>query len=109
MPMLARMCRATESTSSGSSSASQQPFADGLRVGLRAVDQHRELVASDPREHGRVAHRLAQPERDPLQRQVPQFVAERVVDRLEVVEVEQHHRQRAVFALGRVHHLLERL
>ena len=87
----------------------EQPFADGLRVGLRAVDQHRELVASDPREHGPVAHRLAQPERDPLQRQVPQFVAEGVVDRLEVVQVEQHHRQRAMFALGRVHHLLERL
>ena len=107
--MLAQMWSATESTSSGWSSAASSRSAQDLGLGLAAVDEQRELVAADPREHGRLADHLAQPARDALDRQVPELVAERVVDRLEVVEVEQHHRQRTVLALGGGERRLERL
>ena len=58
------------------------------------LEQDRELVAAEPR-HG-VAHaqRGAQARRDRLQHPVAGGVAERVVDRLEVVEVQEQHGER---------------
>ena len=50
--------------------------------------QHRELVAAEPREHVGVAQPRAQRPRDAHDQLVAGAVAERVVDRLEVVEVE---------------------
>ena len=51
-------------------------------------DQH-ELVAAEPRDGVRLAHRAGQPLRDRLQQLVAGIVAERVVDALEVVEIEE--------------------
>ena len=107
--MLAQMCSAIESASSGWSSATSRRSATVLGPGLRAVDEHRELVAADPGEPARVAHRLLEPPRHPLDDDVAELVAERVVDRLEVVDVEQHHRHRAPIVRGAVQGLLERL
>ena len=97
--MLAQMCSATESTSSGWSSAASSLSATASACGPAPPSiSTRELVASDPRQHGLARPtRLARPDsapRDPLEHQVAELVPERVVDRLEVVEVEQHHRHR---------------
>ena len=68
----------------------------GDRGGVaRLVDrpqQQREFVAAEPRQHVGLARRAPQPRRGLLQHLVADGVAERVVDRFEVVEVDAQHR-----------------
>ena len=59
-----------------------------------------ELVAAKPRDGVGFAHRAAEPLGDRLQEQVPRVVAERVVDALEMVEVEEQARDLRAVALG---------
>ena len=79
----------------------QQPGRHGVhRLGRRQpLDQDDELVAAEPR-HRRVraAHGL-DPVRDLHEQRVADLVAERVVDRLEPVDVEQQHRRDAAGAV----------
>jgi len=82
---------------------------DHLGLGLRAAHEHGEFVTADPRQQVRVADGLLQTPRHPLDDLVPQLVAERVVDRLEVVDVQQHHRHRAAVVLGDVQGFLKGL
>ena len=69
-----------------------------VAVGLGQDD--RELVAAVARRDVRRAQRRADELRRPGQDPVAEQVAERVVDQLEVVEVEHQHAQRAAAALG---------
>ena len=69
--------------------------------GLLAADvleQDRELVAAEARGGVDAAHGAVEPPRDRDQHLVADRVPERVVDLLEVVEVEEEHRERAVVA-----------
>ena len=70
-----------------------------LRARDDAFDQHGEFVAAEPRDGVRGAGGLDDTLRHRLQQPVAGIVAERVVDVLEVVEVEEHHRHRALPAL----------
>ena len=69
----------------------------GDQLGLLAVgevlQQHRELVAAEPRDGVPRAQRGLQPARDLDQQVVADEVPERVVDDLEAVEVEEQHRR----------------
>ena len=69
----------------------QQPAGELGRGGAigQVVQQHGELVAAEPREHVAPAQRVAQAVRDVAQEPVAVVVAERVVDLLEAVEVDQ--------------------
>ena len=68
--------------------ASGQPF--GVRDGAHVGQQDRELVATQPGDDVVVPQRAAQPLRDLLQQLVAAVVAERVVDVLEPVDVQEH-------------------
>ena len=73
--------------------------------------EDRELVSSEPPDRVQRAHRASQSLDHPAQQLVAGGMAVHVVDRLEVVEVEQHERERVAltqraFELGR-HALLE--
>src|SRR6185312_10576720 len=59
-------------------------------------EQDRVLVVPEPREQRIVVEQLAQPLRDLAQDLVADAVAERVVDLLERVDVEQQHRERVL-------------
>ena len=70
--------------------------ADGLPDvvhGVAVVDIERELVAAQPRDRIGAAHAMAESLRHLGEQQVAGLVAERVVDQLEVVEVEEDDRQ----------------
>ncbi len=56
------------------------------------VDQHDELVAAEPRDRARVTDGLAQHVGGRLDQRIAHQVAERVVDVLETIEIDQHHR-----------------
>ena len=58
-------------------------------------EDDRELVAAEARHRVVVADAVAQPLRHLQQQLVAGGVAERVVDGLEVIEIDEHHRQRA--------------
>ena len=75
--------------------------ARGREIG-RARQQHRELVAAQPRHGVDPAQRPLQPRTDLGQQQVAEVMPESVVDVLEAVEVEQQHRHRHPGALGGV-------
>ena len=78
---------------------------DGVTVG-RGLEQDRELVAADARDRVAARGRGCEPRADRREQPVARDVAERVVDGLEVVEVEHQHgnrRLRRVVALERVH------
>ncbi len=62
--------------------------------------QDRELVAAEARDHPAFADPLGQSRPEMGEQIVAVLVAERVVDVLEVVEVEQHHCERRGSALG---------
>ena len=75
-----------------------------LALGLLARevgDQQHELVAAVAGEQPRLALGAAQPPRDAPQQPVAGAVAERVVDELEVVEVDQQQRDRPPRAAAR--------
>ena len=72
-----------------------QPQAGGARGRLVAGREHeRELVAAEARERVVLAHRAAEPRPDLAQHLVAGVVAERVVELLEAVEVDQQQRER---------------
>ena len=76
----------------------QHPRGDGaeFRDGILDVRQHdRELVAAEPGDDVLRAHGVAQPARDGDEQRVADGVAERVVDDLEVVDVDEQHPERA--------------
>jgi hypothetical protein len=64
------------------------PLGPCLVFALHAVEQHRELVATESRSGVGWAHERIEPGRHPGQEPVTRAVAEAVVDRLEVVKVE---------------------
>ena len=66
----------------------------------QAGEQHGELVAAEAGQRVAAAHRVAQPRRDLDEQLVAVVVAERVVDLLEAVEVDQQQRRRAAVARG---------
>ena len=68
-----------------------------------------ELVAAKPGEGGAVVERIAEAVGDLLEHDVPELVAEGVIDGLEVVDVEQHDGERPALALGDVDLALEGL
>ena len=79
--------------------ASSTPSATSIGLVAPALgQQHRELVAAEAGEHVGVAQPRAQRLRDARDQLVAGAVAERVVDRLEVVEVE--HQRRAARAVA---------
>ena len=71
------------------------PFGHRHRVvdGVDEVEHDGELVAAQARHHVRVAHAAADAARGFLQQLVADQVADRVVDHLEAVEVEEQHRE----------------
>jgi hypothetical protein len=70
---------------------------DGAPVG-RAGDEDGELVAAQPRQRVAAPQRATEPLGDLDQQRVAVVVAERVVDLLEAIEVDQQHRGRVVAA-----------
>src|SRR6266511_5400699 len=70
-------------------------FRDSRRRALArdVVEQHRELVAAEPRDDVAGAQRLFEPRRDHLEQIVAGLVAEAVVYELEAVEVEKDDRR----------------
>ncbi len=85
----------------------QQPLRDLQRLAAagHAVQQHHEFVAAEAADDIGVADRLAQALRHELEQRVAGLVAERVVDGLEAVEVDEQHRDRLAGA-GRLQHRL---
>ena len=75
----------------------------------RVADDDRELVAAHPADMAAIADFLDQPLRDALQHRVALGVAERVVDRLEAVEIEEHDRAGHIARLRRRQRLAEQL
>ena len=72
-----------------------------------SVDEHRELLAADPEDAFVGAHAAAEDDGDPAQDLVALLVAARVVQPLEVVEVEQDEAERVVARDRRLEPLLE--
>ena len=70
---------------------------DLFRLG-HFLDQHHELVPAQARHHVARAHRLGEPRPHFLQQLVAGVVAERVVDVLEAVQVDEQHRKIAFIA-----------
>ena len=97
MPMLASTGSSRPATGNGRRMPAPQALGDHPgEVGVRAVEDDRELVAADPREQVVRAQGDLQARRDERQQLVAVVMAERVVDVLEVVEVDDEQRQRAV-------------
>ena len=69
-----------------------------LRAFAHLGEHDHELVAAQARHHVARAQRVAQPPRRLIQHGVARLVAERVVDHLEAVEVDEHHGERALVA-----------
>ena len=66
---------------------------------VEVLDDHHELVAAEPREQVGLAQRVRQRRGDALQQLVADAMAERVVDVLEAVEVDEQHADAATVAL----------
>ena len=84
-------------------------------IGLQVTDRDRELIAREPRErhgHRAVAFELeerAEARGDGLQQRVARTVADAVVDALEVVDVDAHHREALAGGRGFAARLFEQL
>ena len=76
---------------------------------IESRQDHDELVAAEPRHGVRFAHRGGEPLRDRLQQLVARVVTERVVDPLEVIEVEEEARDVRAVALRLGEDLLQPL
>ncbi len=70
----------------------QQAASRAQRLGLRSVQHDPELVAADARDHGVVGQRRHDPLGHDAHHRVAGRVPERVVDGLEVVQVDEQHR-----------------
>ena len=86
------------------------PLGEGDRVLLArvAADQHQELVAAEVRHPVVGPGEALQPGRDLAQHQVAHVMAERLVDRLEAVEVDEEHRHALAAGVGLLHRLRQR-
>ena len=76
---------------------------------LDAALQHRELIGVQPADHVVVAQRRTQPAGNAAQQLVADRVTEAVIDRLEIVDAEEMHRDLAVAAPGVRQHVIEPL
>ena len=105
MPILAEMCTSWPSRSNGLCRHSRNLSA--IALGVFAVAQLRqhdgEFVAALARQRVAAAQAVLQAQRHLLQQLVALDVAERVVDQLEAVKVDEHHRQLGQLALGLDH------
>ncbi len=79
----------------------------GARRQRELLGDHDELVAAETPERVGVAHDAVEPRGDRLQQLVAGAVAERVVDALEVVEVDEQRRHRRLAATRAGEHLLD--
>ena len=103
MPMLASMCTRIPPTANERSSAARSRRPVALRRRLVAgVEHDRELVAAEPRQRVARPQRLLQARADLAQHLVAGVMAERVVELLEAVEVDQQQRDLAVGVLDRL-------
>ena len=76
-----------------------------LALALEFLGEDHELVAAEPRDRVAVAHQLREPLGDRHQQAVADVVTEVVVDGLELVEVDEQHRQHAGAAVQARHRL----
>ena len=81
----------------------QDPLGDQIRA---TDDEHDEFVAAEPADRVRLAQDALDPRRDHPQQLVADGMAERVVDALEAVEVDEHRRRVDPVAAGVDEHLL---
>ncbi|MNS90184.1 hypothetical protein D3C72_1242220 [compost metagenome] len=81
--------------------------ADGLGLGLQAIEHQHEFVAAQARHALLGAHGVLQAGADFLEQRVAKLMAERVVDVLEAVQVHQRHGERHARAGGAGHVLLD--
>ena len=94
MPMLASMCtRMPPTWKERSSAARSRRPAVAAAASSPGLQHDRELVAAQPGERVLVAQQLAQPRADLPQHLVARVVAERVVELLEAVEVDEQQRE----------------
>ncbi len=70
----------------------------GLRDAVDAIEKHRKLVSTEPGRGVGRAHERIDEGRHPLQHAIPGPMPEAVVDRLEVIDVQEQHRQRPMRA-----------
>ena len=87
----------------------EQPLGDGAGLVMRGQvgDQDAELVAAEAGDHLVLLERQPQSLGDLLQETVAGVMAERVVDLLEVIEVDQHDGRRTIRTAAGVHDLLD--
>ena len=87
----------------------QQAFGDQRGTGVRGevADEDDELVAPQPPERVHLAYDAVEPCRDGLEELVADLMAKRVVDRLEVVEVDEEGRDVGLVARRARQHLLD--
>ena len=93
MPTLAEMTTSPDASTTGwrSASSTRAAVAWSASGSDDVLDQHAELVAAEPRGGVTRAQARGQPVRDLLQQPVALRVSAGVVDRLEVVEVDEQH------------------
>ena len=103
MPTLGRDRLRPRPEPEGTAEAGPQPLGDLRRPARRRHRRSRTANSSPPmpRHHVVAAHRLPQPRGHQAEQLVPVVVAEGVVDVLEVVEVDDEHREAAVGRRGR--------
>ena len=96
MPMLAvtNTSSVVSATGSATASSSRRAIADGGFLVGEVVAQHDELVAAEAGDHVAGPQRAAEPLRDGGDELVAERVPEAVVHDLEVVEVDEQHRDR---------------
>ena len=87
----------------------EQPLGDELRAPGRrsALDEHDELVAAEAGDRVGFSQGRREPRRDRLQQPVAGFVAERVVDLLETVEIDEQRGALGARPAGPSEHLLD--
>ena len=78
-----------------------------LIVGPQVLEDDREFVAAEPGDGVGGAHAASKARGDLLQQRVADLVAERVVDRLEAVEIDEHEREARALARRVDRRLLE--
>ena len=114
MPIDPRAWNSVPCSSNGCVSASSTRSATRVAAasslgGIEVGEQHQELVAALTRHQVGLPRARAQTVGELGQQQVAGVVAERVVHELEVVEVEEDHRDGGAVALGTLHREDERL
>ncbi|MGY2939147.1 hypothetical protein ACVWZ6_008749 [Bradyrhizobium sp. GM6.1] len=71
------------------------------------IEDHYELVAAEPRHHVACAQGTTQPVGHFEQEQVAGLVAQRIIDDLETIEVDEQHRKALIVALRLVDRLMQ--